>query len=106
MHTSKAKCREENKVLFESKKKTIKKEKLVGKISHYFGNIKVAVIELSTVLKVGDTIHIIGGEETDFTQNVKSIEVEYKKVKVGKKGESVGIKAKEKVREGYRVFKV
>jgi len=40
--------------------------KLIGKITHYFGNIGVAVIELSDILKVGDTIRIVGGE-TDLT---------------------------------------
>lgn len=79
--------------------------KLIGKISHYFGNIKVAVIDLSAKLKVGETIRIVGGE-TDFTQEVDSMEMEHEKIKAGKKGDSVGLKAKEKVREGYKVYKV
>jgi len=79
--------------------------KLIGKISHYFGNIEVAVIELTSALKIGDVIRVVGGE-TDFTQTVKSMEVEHKKMKTAKKGESVGLKIKEKVREGYRVYKV
>ena len=41
--------------------------KLIGKVTHYFSNIEVAVIELSDKLSVGDTIRIAGGEETDFT---------------------------------------
>ena len=83
-----------------------KKEKpLIGKISHYFGDIKVAVIDLSEVLKVGDFIRIVGGEDTDFTQPVKSMEFEHEKVEKAKKGESVGLKVKEKVREGYLVYK-
>lgn len=79
--------------------------KLVGKISHYFGNIGVAVIELSDTLKAGDTIKIVGGE-TDFTQAVDSMEVDHKKVDKAKKGEGVGLKVSEKVREGYKVFKI
>ena len=82
-----------------------KKEKLIGKISHYFGNISVAVVELSDSLKLGDKIRIVGGE-TDFEQEVKSMEVEHKKIKKAKKGDSVGLKVKEKVREGYRVYKI
>ena len=31
-------------------------EKLVGRITHYFGKVEVGVIELSDVLKIGDTI--------------------------------------------------
>lgn len=80
--------------------------KLIGKITHYFGNIGVAVIELEDTLKVDDTIRIIGGVETDFTQTVKSIEIEHEKVKVAKAGDSIGLKMEQKVREGYKVYKV
>lgn len=80
--------------------------KLIGKITHYFDKIEVMVIELMESLKAGDTIRIIGGESTDFEQEVGSMEVEHKKIKQGKKGESVGLEAKEKVREGYKVYKV
>ncbi len=79
--------------------------KLIGKITHYFGNIGVAVIELSDTLKLGDTIRIVGGE-TDFNQNVDSMEVEHQKVETAKKGDSVGLKVNQKVREGYKVYKV
>ena len=80
--------------------------KPVGKISHYFSNIEVAVIDLSAPLKEGDTIRIAGGENTDFTQSVDSMQIEHEKVKSAKKGDSVGMKVKEKVREGYQVYKV
>ena len=79
--------------------------KLIGKITHYFGNIGVAVIELSHTLKVGDNIRIVGGE-TDFTQIIESMEVEHKKVEEAKKGDSVGLKVDQKVREGYKVYKL
>jgi len=79
--------------------------KLIGKITHYFGNIGVAVIELSDTLKVGDTIRIIGGE-TDFTQTVDSMEIEHKKVEEAKAGDSIGLKISQKVREGYKVYKL
>ncbi|KKS89369.1 MAG: hypothetical protein UV65_C0034G0017 [Parcubacteria group bacterium GW2011_GWF2_43_11] len=79
--------------------------KLIGKISHYFGNISVAVIDLSDTLKVGDNIRITGGE-TDFTQAVTSMEVDHKKVDSAKKGDSVGFKVDQKVRDDYKVYKV
>lgn len=78
---------------------------LIGKITHYFGKIGVAVIELSDALKVGDNIRIVGGE-TDFTQSVESMEVEHQKVQEAKAGDSVGLKVNQKVREGYSVYKV
>ena len=86
-------------------KKLTKKEKLIGKITHYFGKIGVAVIKLKDSLKIGDNIRIIGGE-TDFEQPIKSMEVDNKKVKTAKKGDDIGLKVDKKVREGYKVFKI
>lgn len=83
----------------------VKEGKLIGEITHYFGNIGVAVIKLSDTLKAGETIRIVGGE-TDFTQNVDSMEVEHQKVETAKKGESIGLKVSDKVREGYKVYKI
>lgn len=78
---------------------------LIGKITHYFGKIGVAVIKLSNTLKAGDNIRIVGGE-TDFTQSVESMEVEHQKVDEAKTGESVGLKVEQKIRDGYSVYKV
>lgn len=89
-----------------TKKETVAKEKPVGVISHYFSNIGVAVIDLSGPLQVGDTIRVVGGEGTDFNQEVESMEAEHEKVKKAKKGDSVGLKIAEKAREGYKVYKV
>lgn len=80
--------------------------KLIGKVTHYFSKIGVAVIELSDKLSVGDTIRIVGGEATDFSQTVDSMEMEHEKIKEAKAGDSIGIKVKEKVREGYQVYKI
>jgi putative protease len=83
-----------------------KKEKLIGQVVHYFSKIEVAVIKLSAPLSEGDTIHIVGGEETDFEQTAESMQMDHKEMKKAKKGDEVGLKVKEKVREGYKVFKV
>jgi putative protease len=79
--------------------------KLIGKVTHYFSNIGVAVIGLSTSLGQGDEIRIVGGENTDFNQKVDSMQVDHKEVKNAKKGDSVGLKMSQKVREGYLVYK-
>lgn len=84
---------------------TDKEGKLIGKVTHYFGNIGVAVIELSGGLKAGETIRIIGGD-TDFEQEVESMEVDHQKVSSAKKGDGVGLKVSQKVHEGYKVYKV
>lgn len=80
-------------------------QKLIGQISHYYGNIGVAVIELSDNLKVGDRIRFLGGS-VDFEQEVSSMEADYKKVNEVSSGTSVGLKTDQKVKEGYKVYRV
>ena len=80
-------------------------QKEVGKVSHYFSKIGVAVIELTDTLKVGDMIHIKGAT-SDFTQKVDSMQVEHVGVPEAKAGESIGMKVKEHVRQHDQVFVV
>lgn len=86
--------------------KKVKAPKPIGKITHYFSEIKVVVIKLKDNLKVGDEIRITGGEDTDFNQKVESLQIDHEKVKTAKKGKSVGLKVKKKAREGYIVYKI
>jgi len=80
-------------------------KKPVGEITHFFGHLSVAVIKLSDSLKDGEKI-LIEGATTNFEQTVKSMQIEHKEVKEAKKGESIGLKVKDRVREGDKVFKV
>jgi len=80
-------------------------EKEVGTITHWFGHISVGIIELSDMLKVGDTIHIKGIHD-DFTQKVDSIQIEHENVTEAKKGDAVGIKVSQKVHPHDKVYKV
>ena len=79
--------------------------KKVGKVVHYYTNLKVGIIELSGTLKVGDKIKIKGAT-TDFEQKVDSMQIEHEKVEEAKKGKSIGLKAKKHVRENDVVYKV
>lgn len=81
-------------------------EQKIGSVQHYFDNVSVAALKIEKGgLKVGDTIHI-KGHTTDFTQKVASMQIEHDKVKEVKKGDDVGIKVKDRVREHDDVFKV
>jgi len=80
--------------------------KLIGSVVHYFDKIGVAVVQLDKGLKAGDEIRLAGGEATDFKQAVASMQVDHKEIKKAKKGDEVGMKVKEKVREGYKVYKL
>jgi translation elongation factor EF-1alpha len=80
-------------------------EKRVAKVTHYWSKVGVAAIKLYDTLSVGDTIHI-SGSTTDFEQAVDSMEIEHEAVERAKKGQDVGLKVKERVRKGDRVYKV
>ena len=79
-------------------------KKPVGKITHYFSKIGVAVVELSAELKVGDNISI-EGSTTNIQQPVNSMQIEHKPVDFAKKGQSIGMKVADVVREGDECFK-
>ncbi len=76
----------------------------IGKITHFFSKICVAVIELKKPLKVGDTI-VVKGPTTDFEQKVDSMQIEHKNVQNAEAGQSIGLKVAERVRETDVVYK-
>ena len=78
---------------------------LIGKVTHYYPKIGVAVIELSEELKVGDRISIEGAT-TNFEQTVESMEIEHQKVEAAKAGNSIGLKVIDRVRENDNVYKI
>lgn len=77
----------------------------VGSVTHYYGRIGVAVVELTAPLRVGDRI-AIRGMTTNFEQVVESMEIEHKPVKEAGPGASIGLKVSERVREGDIVYRV
>ena len=79
--------------------------KLIGRVTHYFSKISVAIVELTDTLKIGDKIKIKGGN-TEFVQDVESMEMEHQKITEAKPGDVIGLKVSQKVREGYKVYKI
>ena len=79
--------------------------KKVGKVSHYFARIGVAVVELSDALSVGDMI-LFQGSTSDFEQTVASMQIEHENIAAAKGGQSIGLKVQQRVREGDTVFKI
>jgi len=80
-------------------------EKEVGKVTHYYTNLQVAIVELSDELNVGDEIHI-KGHTSDFTQKVESMQIEHQNIEKAKKGETVGLKVVDHAREEDKVYKI
>jgi len=79
--------------------------KEVGRVSHFFTKISVAVIELTSTLSVGDRI-LVKGPTTNFEQTVDSMQIEHENVKAAKAGQSIGLKVDERVRENDTVYKI
>lgn len=81
-------------------------ENKIGKVTHYFGNISVGIIEMTDgTIRIGDTIHF-KGKTTDFTQTVESMQIEHQNVDQAQAGDTVGLKVKEHVRQQDIVYKV
>jgi putative protease len=76
----------------------------VGRVSHFFSRINVAIIELTDTISVGDQI-LIKGPTTDIGQTVDSMEIEHKKVEQAGAGQSIGMKVNGRVRENDSVYK-
>jgi len=77
----------------------------VGKVTHFFTKISVAVIELKASISVGDRI-LIKGPTTNLEQTIESLEIEHEKVKRAGAGQSIGLKVNARVRENDVVYKV
>lgn len=80
-------------------------EMQVGKVTHYFTKIGVAVIEITDgSIKIGDEVRI-KGHTTDFRQKITSMQVEHESVEIAEPGQSIGIKVEEPVRANDLVYK-
>lgn len=80
-------------------------EKLVGKVTHYFDKIGVAVMKLEGSVRAGDTVHV-KGKNADFTQQISSMQIDRKDIEEGKAGDEIAIKTAEKTRGGDEVYLV
>jgi putative protease len=77
----------------------------LGRVSHYFGRVGVAGIELTDELHVGDSVHI-KGHTTDLTQTIDSMQIDNESVEEAGAGASIGVKVPDRCREGDIVYKV
>jgi putative protease len=77
----------------------------VGKITHYYDQIGVAVVELVDTLKVGDKVKI-SGKQGEFEQVVQSMQIEHEAIESAKKGQVVGMKVDNAVKEGDELYRL
>lgn len=79
-------------------------EKPIGKISHYYDKIGVAVVDVLAPIKTGDEIKI-SGHDKEFTQKVAAMQIEHQEIKEAKKSQIIGLKVNQPVKEGDLIFK-
>lgn len=79
--------------------------KVIGAVTHYYSSIGVAIVKFSKAAKVGEEVHFKGAT-TDFVESIGSMQYDHKDISSAKKGQEVGIKVKNKVREGDEVLEV
>jgi putative protease len=78
---------------------------LVGKVTHYFDKIGVAVIELTKALEVGDKVWI-GGKTPGFEMVIESMQIEKDRITTANSGQSIGLKTAQPVKDGDEVYKL
>jgi len=81
-------------------------EEKIGIVEHFFTKVSVAAIKITEgELKIGETVHFVGAN-TDFKQKIETMEINRNPVESVKKGDEVGIKVKDRVREHDVVYKI
>jgi len=78
----------------------------IGFVEHFFNHLSVAAIKITDgELHVGDTIHV-KGHTTDFTEKIRSMQIEHKDVELAKKGDDIGVKMEGRCRDHDKVYVV
>jgi len=77
----------------------------VGRVTHFYPKISVAIVELKASLNIGDKI-LIKGATTNFEQIVESMQIEHKNIERAEAGQIIGLKVKERVRENDKVYRI
>ncbi len=75
----------------------------IGEVTHYYSGIEVAIVKFKKAMKVGAPVRFKGAT-TDFTETIKSMQYNHQDIAEAKKGQEVGIKVGDKVREGDHVY--
>jgi len=79
-------------------------ETMIGRVTHYYPKVGVAVVVLEDHLAFGDLIHIKGPSD-DFHQTVGSMEIDHEKITDADKGDDIGIKVNQRAHPGDSVYR-
>lgn len=78
---------------------------LIGEITHFYGGIGVGIVKVLQPISIGDNIKI-KGPTSDFSQRIESMQYEHQSIDKAEKDKEVGIKVKDKVREGDKIYRI
>ena len=77
----------------------------VGKVTNYYENIGVCVVEMTGTLSVGDTIKVYKDGEEILTQKVIEILINQKSVDTANPKDVIALHLNEKVKKGSEISK-
>jgi hypothetical protein len=83
----------------------VREFKKCGICEGYFEKIDVAIIKLTSPLRTSDTI-LIANDYGLFEQEVKSMQIDRKEVKIARTGSDIGIKIRKTPKVGTAVYKL
>ncbi len=75
----------------------------IGKVTHYFDRIGVAVVQLQDELYLDDWI-LFEGQQTELEQQVLSMQIDRQPIQKGTPGQEVAIKVEDVVHENDDVY--
>ena len=77
----------------------------VGHVTHYYGDLHVAVLALEDALQVGDWLHLLG-RTTDFAQPVLSLQVNHQPVTQAGPGQLVALMVNDRVHVNDLAYRI
>jgi len=78
----------------------------VGEVTHYFPHVNAAAVMIvKGTISVGDDIYI-KGHTSDFKERIDSLQLDRAAIDIGKKGQEIGLRVKERVRIGDSVYRI
>jgi putative protease len=79
-------------------------DQAVGVVRDYFRKVSVAAVEVTRgTIRAGDTLRFLG-HTTDLVQRIESMQASHQDILEANKGDFVGIKVTDRVREGDLVY--
>jgi putative protease len=88
-----------------ARKKLVKKiaAEVIGKVTHYYDRIGVAVVDVKSPIRLGDVIRFKRGNH-EFKQKVSSMQINHQPIQVAQKGQEIGLKVDKVTSEGTVVL--